>query len=154
MSFTITKKAYYLLYFSCFFALLLATISLVTLLSIPEHLQKWLRGGVIVILMWLNMIFARKGWLPPMRARTTGSESHTLRLGGITITVISGNARMTIRRELLFALAIFVWGAVVVAVMELFGRSEFRLPLVLLLMGATLAMIVNYAEKKWSNNLP
>lgn len=154
MNITITKKAFYLLYFTCFFALLLAALPLSNLLRIPGHLRKWFGGCIAFILMWLHIFLAMKGWLAPMMARTTQAESHTLRLSSMTIDVISVNARLTIWRRIVFALAILFWGGLIGTIMVLFSRIEVMLPLILLLMGTTLAMMINYVEKKWNDNLP
>jgi hypothetical protein len=148
---TITQKAFYLLYFSCYFALLFSALSLSVLIRIPEHLRNWFTGGVVAMVGLLHLFLVMRGWLPRV-SRTNQPERATLRLGGLTIDVIPLNAELTFWRCILLAIAVLVWGWLILMLMELLWRTKSMLPAMILLLGGTLAMIVNYAEKKWSNN--
>jgi hypothetical protein len=153
MKLTITKRALFLLYFSCYLAALFFACSLVELLGIPEHLRIWSRscGSLLVLISYLFV--TNKNWLPPISSLFE-AERKAIRIGEISVDVIPANAKFAIWKGIVLAGVLIIWGGIILIVMELSWHSGLMGSVITLLMGATLAMIVDYVEKKSSRGVP
>src|SRR5689334_15992336 len=98
MKLTITRRAYDLLYYSWYMAILFTAIPLADALGIPERLRILVTGCIFVLLTWANLRLAAKGWLNPMMGGPKQAKIIAMRLGRITIEVVPAKARMTVAR--------------------------------------------------------
>jgi hypothetical protein len=152
MKIRLTRKSFYLLYCSWFFAAVLAVRPLATLLQVPDHLREWFVLGVMIILGISNLLVGIRVGRRINQTKTSEAVQPMAqgpRVGRFSIDILPLEARLTSWRGVLLAVILLSWGLLMLGLMEQLPATEYKAPMMILILSVTLAFVVDYMEKRW-----